>query len=73
LAIAEGAMDIRMERFLVEQKQLGKVSAKILELNPNHPIIVKIKNSLGAKRQKKIILEWHIYSLIKLVLSKVNQ
>lgn len=49
LAIEEGSMDIRMERYLVEQKQLPQVSAKILELNPNHDIIKKIESSLGNK------------------------
>ena len=50
LAIGEGSMDIRMERFLVEQKQLPQVSAKILELNPNHDIVKKIKSTLGNKK-----------------------
>ncbi len=49
LAVGEGAMDMRMERFLIEQKQLGKASAKILELNPEHQIICKIKNHLHDK------------------------
>lgn len=39
LAVEEGAMDIRLERFLLEQKQLAGASAKILEINPHHPII----------------------------------
>jgi molecular chaperone HtpG len=39
LAVEEGAMDMRLERFLVEQKQLPSTSSKILEINPQHPII----------------------------------
>lgn len=46
LAVGDGAMDMRMERFLIEQKQLSISSAKILELNPNHPIIKKIVDNL---------------------------
>jgi len=42
LGVDSGNMDIRMERFLIEQKQLAKSSAKILELNPKHKIIEKI-------------------------------
>jgi molecular chaperone HtpG len=49
LAVGEGAVDIRLERHLIEQKQLKKASAKILELNPTHPIILHIKNSLSKK------------------------
>lgn len=39
LAVEEGAMDFRLERFLVEQKQIAVGSAKILEINPEHTII----------------------------------
>jgi molecular chaperone HtpG len=53
LAIAEGAMDMRMERYLVEQKQLGSISAKILELNPDHQIIKRIEANLGDKELKE--------------------
>lgn len=39
LATDEGAMSMRMERFLVEHKQLNGASGRILEINPHHPII----------------------------------
>lgn len=39
LAIQDGRMSMRMERFLVEHKQLGSTSARILEINPIHPVI----------------------------------
>lgn len=47
LSVAEGGMDIRMERFLIEQKQLLTGSSKILEINPKHPIIAKISQDLS--------------------------
>jgi molecular chaperone HtpG len=40
LGVAEGAMDMRMERFLADHKQLPKRAAKLLEINPVHPVIV---------------------------------
>jgi molecular chaperone HtpG len=46
LAVAEGAMDIRMERFLLEQKQLRNSSKKILEINENHPVIIGLANKI---------------------------
>jgi molecular chaperone HtpG len=49
LAVGDDSMDIRMERFLIEQKQLQASSAKILELNPKHKIVEKINNNLQAK------------------------
>ena len=49
LAVAEGSMDIRMERYLIEQKQLVGASAKILEINPNHHIIKKISLEIKDK------------------------
>lgn len=39
LATKEGGMDFRLERFLIEQKQIASAAAKILEINPIHPII----------------------------------
>ena len=46
LAVEEGAMDIRLERFLIEQKQLTGASAKILEINPEHSIIRSLVSKL---------------------------
>ena len=46
LAVEEGAMDIRLERFLIEQKQLNTASAKILEINPEHSIIRSLVSKL---------------------------
>jgi len=51
LVVADGAMDIRMERFLIEQKQLSKASAKILEINPSHKVVMKIAAGLDKKGQ----------------------
>jgi len=39
LAIDEHGMDFRMERFLMEHRQLPKRAAKILEINPTHPLV----------------------------------
>lgn len=49
LSVNEGAMDIRMERFLMEHKQLAGRAAKILEINPTHPIILSLADRLNAK------------------------
>lgn len=48
LAVNEGVMDIRLERFLREQKQLSSATAKNLELNPKHKIIEKINEDLQS-------------------------
>ena len=45
LATGEGDMDLRMERFLAEHKQLPKRAAKIVEINPSHAVI----KSLAAR------------------------
>ncbi len=47
LAIAEGAMNVKMENILLEQKQLHRRSAKILELNFGHKIIKQIAASVA--------------------------
>ncbi|KAJ6645066.1 Chaperone protein HtpG, partial [Pseudolycoriella hygida] len=64
LAVGDGAMDIRMERFLIEQKQLMAASAKILELNPKHKIIEKINNDVIAATTSKDGLNDELVKLI---------
>lgn len=53
LAVEEGMMSMRMERFLVEHKQLPSASARILEINPAHPIIAFMAETVkkGGKPQ----------------------
>jgi transcription-repair coupling factor (superfamily II helicase) len=53
LAVGEGAMDIRMERFLIEQKQLSAASSKILEVNPNHKIVKKILSQIDSTEHEE--------------------
>lgn len=48
LAVPQGAMSIRMERYLIEQKQLKQPSAKILEINPRHPILERLAKDLDS-------------------------
>ncbi len=48
LSAAEGHMDIRMERFMIENKQLPSSSAKLLEINPNHPIIRQLAKDIAG-------------------------
>lgn len=50
LAVDEKAMDIRLERYLVEQKQLAGISAKILEINPQHQIILSLNDDVKQGR-----------------------
>ncbi|MBL6785697.1 MAG: molecular chaperone HtpG [Rickettsiales bacterium] len=52
LAIAEGAMDIRIERMMIEQGQLKEPSKKLLELNPNHKIIQNLNNLIKDENNK---------------------
>jgi molecular chaperone HtpG len=47
LAVDSASMDIRMERYLLEQKQILSGSAKILEINPNHKIIKTLNDKLN--------------------------
>ncbi|MCV3769438.1 MAG: molecular chaperone HtpG [Wolbachia pipientis] len=62
LAVDEGTMDLRMERFLREQKQLNYRTPKVLEINTKHPIIKNIAKS-HAKNGENQILEDMIYLL----------
>jgi molecular chaperone HtpG len=67
LAIGEGDMDMRMERFLRDQKQLPQgTTAKILEINPNHQLIKhlaekgetqEVRDSIHLLFEQALILE----------------
>lgn len=50
LAVDAGSMDIRMERYLMEQKQILSTSAKILEINPQHQIIKSLNEKLSSEQ-----------------------
>ena len=41
LTVKAGSMDIRTERFLIEQNQLKNASLKILEINPKNKIVLE--------------------------------
>ncbi|MCF8462899.1 MAG: molecular chaperone HtpG [Rickettsiaceae bacterium] len=53
LTVDENSIDIRMERFLIDQKQLNKRSLKILELNTKHPVIENIMQNLHNDQRKE--------------------
>ena len=53
LSVADGAMDLRMEKYLLDQKQIKTLSSKILEINPNHVIIRKIDSLVLANQAER--------------------
>jgi molecular chaperone HtpG len=53
LVADEKAMDIKLERFLLEQKQIAAPLARILEINPNHSIIKYINKNIGNEGEKE--------------------
>jgi len=55
LTTQEGGMDMRMERFLVSQKQLVTSSPKVLEINPDHSIIKFIRDNTGSEKAQILV------------------
>ena len=53
LSVDSASMDIRMERYLLEQKQILSGSAKILEINPQHQIIKSLNQKLNDAAQNE--------------------
>lgn len=49
LSTAPGAMDSRMEDYLVAQKQMKKRSLKILEINPKHKLVKEANNLIKTE------------------------
>lgn len=47
LTVSDGMMDIRLERFMRENKQIPSASAKIFEINPDNKIMQKLKDDLA--------------------------
>lgn len=48
LGVGEGDMDMRMERFLAEHKHLQRRAAKLVEINPAHPVIQSLAKDVSA-------------------------
>lgn len=65
LAVDAGSMDIRLERFLLEQKQINAATAKILEINPSNQI-VKNLNAAYFDETKKSAAQDTIHTLLDL-------
>ncbi len=67
LAVEEGAMDIRLERFLIEQKQLPSGMPKILELNPTHPIICRLSTMLEGEDDLLADYAWLLFDQARII------
>ena len=57
LVADERGMDIKLERFLLEQKQIMAPLPKILEINPNHTVWKSIQDNLNNKDKFEDIKE----------------
>ena len=60
LSVGEGDMDMRMERFLMEHKQLPKRAAKIVEINQSHAVIQSLAAKVAAGAEVTDAL-WLLY------------
>jgi len=55
LAVDAGSMDIRLERFLLEQKQIQAGTSKIFEINPSNSIIKNLnKNCIDEAKKSEV-------------------
>jgi molecular chaperone HtpG len=57
LAVDAGSMDIRLERFLLEQKQIQAGTAKILEINLNNQIIQYLNKNYSKETEKLEVID----------------
>ena len=72
LAVEEGDMDLRMERFLVEHKQLPTTTRKILEINPDHAIIKGLNNKLITSTDDSATLDEPSKEIVRLLLDQAK-
>lgn len=54
LVVPEGAMDSKMERFLIDQNQIASTLPKILEINPTHPLVEHIGKNVKDDSSKEL-------------------
>jgi molecular chaperone HtpG len=47
LVADEGGFDLHLERFLKQHKQIEGLGARVLEVNPGHPLVRSMANALG--------------------------
>jgi molecular chaperone HtpG len=47
LVADEGGFDLHLERFLKQHKQIEGLGARVLEVNPTHPLVRSMANALG--------------------------
>ncbi|GMO64882.1 MAG: molecular chaperone HtpG [Rickettsiales bacterium] len=59
LVADKDAMDIRLERYLLDQNQIQQnmKKLKVLEINPKHPIVEKLNNNLKNEDEAREIVE----------------
>ncbi len=65
LAVDAGSMDIRLERFLLEQKQIQAGTTKIFEVNPGNQIIKSLNENYSDEVKKDDIRD-KIFTLFDL-------
>ena len=53
----EKAMDIKLEKYLLDQKQIVAALPKILEINPKHELLIKINNDMADQSKVEDIKE----------------
>ncbi|MBR3502351.1 MAG: molecular chaperone HtpG, partial [Alphaproteobacteria bacterium] len=58
LTVENGQMSIHLERLMRNhQQQTTFASSRILEINPYHPLIIKLAESVNDKEQKQTVEE----------------
>ena len=55
LVADDGDMDMHLARLLRQHKQLGDTAKRVLEVNPNHPLIRRLADSVGTTGAAQLI------------------
>ncbi len=69
LVASETGMDMAMERMLKAHNQLDAVTAKVLEINPSHPVIMKLAKKAGEKGALEALADpvWLVFDQAKIL------
>jgi molecular chaperone HtpG len=69
LVADEGDLDIHLERMLRAHRQLDQLSKRILEVNPRHPLVVRLASHIGKDGASAVIsdLAWVLLDQARII------
>ena len=72
LVADEGGFDLHLERFLKQHKQIEGLGARVLEVNPKHPLVRAMANALDGEKTGEGETPAEVDELVRLLLDQAR-